>query len=132
MTKQQPSLYLALSSESQSAARFSHAVSVDGFHVKFIIRVALEPLEDVRTANLGDRLVLVVIRGDRAIMDVIMQNGIPQCSRRGPVQNREFRFDVGDVYASGSAGNDSVALEEAVGVVAHVTEASENHHVHLH
>lgn len=117
-------MYLALSSESQSAARCSYAVSVDSFHVEFVICVALQSLEHVRTVNFGYRLVLIVVRGDHAIMDVIMQNGIPQGSRGGPVQNCEFRFDVGDVNVGGSAGNDAVALQEAVGVIAHVTETS--------
>lgn len=76
---------------------------VDCLNIKLVIGDAFEPLQHEWAVHVSDRLVLLVLGFQIAIVNIVVHDGVPQSPRGRPMQDGELCVDVGNVYVSGSA-----------------------------
>lgn len=115
--------------EREPATGFSNTMNVYSLYVKLVLRVTVQSLENVGALRPGNGDVVVriaVVVRVFSVVQVILMNGVTQGFGGGPVEYGVLRSYASHVHVGWRAGQDAVSLEEAVGVLPHVTQASAN------
>lgn len=96
-------MYLALCSESDSAARLSNSMSVDRFDIELVVSSMVKTGKNEGICGLRNDSVLGVVGGQHPEGYVITGDSVCKGFGSGPVDDGKVCFDVGHVDLGRSA-----------------------------